>query len=802
MADGKAGADKPGDVHKSQPIAHMTYPLPASLLARIQRAWSPYNVEEPLAANFRAKQLQTMLGMTPLSMLMSVFTGLLVLYRMAASAQWLWIWMLVLLVYASRGMAAWLRHKRRAVQQTASRRAMQRAVQHATILGTLWGILPAVVLPGVGPQDQLMLAVISCGMVGAGGFALVTVPAAAMAYVVCLTTGSVIGLLRANMPGREILFFLLVGYGMVVVASVQSMAKSYGSRLVAEADAAHKQQIVGLLLSDFEENANDFMWELSPTGHVIYASNRLIKALQFNAALGLVALIARTHQSQAATPADAQSYLDDLQNVLFAGAPFRDQVVPIVQDGKLRWWALTGKQVAQLGQPLPGWRGMGADVTERKTAEDEMHRMAHFDVLTGLANRRHFQHRLQQLCTLDGTRVTLLCIDLDNFKRVNDAYGHANGDMLLKTVALRMLGEIRGRDLVARLGGDEFAILLDGISEVEEVRLFAERLMRTIEAPCKLSGIAYTPNMSIGIACMPQDGKHADDILHRADLALYEAKARGRRQAQFFSLAMDEKSRRRIAIEDALRQALQQQELHLVYQPQIALATQQLVGVEALLRWSSPQFGNLSPAEFIPIAEEAGLIRDIGLWVLETACIAAGSLPDHMVMAVNLSACQFDDALLVDKILAVVEHTGLRAQRLELEITESVFLKDTDDVLTALHRLREAGIRIALDDFGTGYSSLAYLRSFPFNKLKIDRAFVMAMHQSPESKAIVLSVIDLARALHMETTAEGIETLEQYQRLNQMGCSNGQGFYMARPMALDAVLVLLARAPNVVIGVV
>jgi len=381
---------------------------------------------------------------------------------------------------------------------------------------------------------------------------------------------------------------------------------------------------------------------------------------------------------------------------------------------------------------------------------------------------------------------------MDNFKRVNDAYGHGNGDLLLKTVAQRMAQQVRSRDLVARLGGDEFAILLDGASMRAEVQVFCERLLRAIEQPCDLSGLAITPHLSIGVAFLPHDGNHVDALLHHADLALYEAKQRGRGQVQFFSIEMDQRAHRRIALEDGLRTALAQGELHLAFQPQWHLASGRIAGLEALLRWNSARFGSVSPVEFIPVAEEAGLIRDIGLWVLEHACQAARQLPGDLVMSVNLSVCQFDDALLADKILAVVERCGLPPGRLELEITESVFLQDTDDVMTTLHRLRHAGVRIALDDFGTGYSSLAYLRSFPFDRLKIDRSFIAPIEGSPESEAIVHSVIELAQALHMETTAEGIETAEQAQLLQGLGCVTGQGYYFARPLDLAAVTAFIA----------
>ncbi|WP_394789373.1 putative bifunctional diguanylate cyclase/phosphodiesterase [Rhodoferax sp.] len=774
-------------------------PTRHTLFTRAACWLAPYEADESLASSFRAKQLQAVLGLTPLSMLVNLFNASFIMYRLAAAHLWLWVWQLLLLVFAVQGLVAWFRAQRRAVRQTASPKAMRRAVRHAAILGSLWGVVPALLLGQVATPDQQLIVVICCGMICAGGFALVTIPAAAHAYVLCLASGAMVGLFRAAMPNTNTFLYLLLVYSVVVMTSVRIMGKSFGSRLVAEADAAHKQQIVGLLLRDFEENSSDFLWELSTSGSLRHASSRLNRALQFDPAqdtsLDFSALIARSH-GDAIAPA-IQQHIDGLQQALRTPTPFRDLLVPVLIDGALHWWALTAKPLRQADQPLPGWRGVGADVTQRKHAEDEMHRLAHFDVLTGLANRRHFQHRLQQQCVLaSGTprNAALLCVDMDNFKRVNDAYGHGNGDLLLSTVARRMAQTVRGRDLVARLGGDEFAILLDGVASIDEAQVFTERLMQAVQQPCDLSGMSFTPRVSIGVAFLPRDGHQADDIQRRADLALYEAKARGRGQTQYFAADMDERAQRRSELEDGLRHALQQNELHLVYQPQRSLVSGQTIGVEALLRWSSLRFGSVSPAEFIPVAEEAGLIRDIGMWVLETACRAALQLPDAMTVAVNLSVRQFDDALLVDKIFQTLASTGLPPQRLELEITESVFMRDTDDVLAALHRLRGAGICIALDDFGTGYSSLSYLRSFPFDELKIDQSFVMSVLHSPQSEAIVRSVIDLASALQMKTTAEGIETAEQAERLTQLGCSHGQGYHFARPINLEAVLALLQDA--------
>ena len=772
---------------------------PTALRMRLQKWLAPYEADEPLAATFRAKQLHAMLRLTPLAMAVNIFNGSILLYQLAAHSSWLWVWMLVLIVVTAQGLLAWIRARGIEPRQMASSKSIRRAARHAGSLGALWGTIPAVLLASVAPQHQMVIIAISCGMTCAGGFALVTVPEAAVSYVMLLGLGSLIGLAQAaDQPGMLTLLLLLMAYALIVIASVRVMARSYGSRLTAEAQAARQQQTVGLLLRDFEENTSDFLWEVSNSGALLHSSTRLDKALHYDRQtdpeLGLVALLARTHVGAAVDGLDPAPYLQTLQTALRGTQPFRDLLVPVAIEGHLRWWALTAKPVVRLGHTLLDWRGVGVDITQKKHAEDEMHRLAHFDVLTGLANRRHFQQRLEQQCALEGAsaaNAALLCVDMDNFKRVNDAHGHGNGDLLLKAVAQRMAQVIGDRDLVARLGGDEFAIVLEGASTREEVQVFCDSLLQTIRQPCDLAGVSITPQFSVGIAFLPRDGNNVDALLHHADLALYEAKMRGRGHAQFFSAAMDQRVHRRIALEDGLRTALAQSQLHLVYQPQWQLDSGRIAGVEALLRWTSERFGSVSPAEFIPVAEEAGLIRDIGMWVLETACLAAHQLPADLVMSVNLSVCQFDDAQLADKILLVTERCGLPPQRLELEITESVFLHDTDDVMTTLHRLRHAGVRIALDDFGTGYSSLAYLRSFPFDRLKIDRSFIASMENGSESEAIVQSVITLALGLHMETVAEGIETVEQAQLLQKLGCTMGQGFYFARPLDLAIVKIFI-----------
>ena len=410
--------------------------------------------------------------------------------------------------------------------------------------------------------------------------------------------------------------------------------------------------------------------------------------------------------------------------------------------------------------------------------------MAHHDALTGLSNRVLFQERLEQALHQrrradDG--LVLLCIDLDDFKQVNDTLGHPAGDTLLRAVAKRLRACVREDDVVARLGGDEFAVLQCGTSEPRHASELAQRIVNALGAAYDLNGQRAVIGASVGIAIATPDLASADVLLMNADVALYQAKANGRGTFSFFENAMNEQMQARRAMKIDLREALERGEFEVFYQPLFHLQAQRVSGFEALLRWRHPERGLVSPAQFIPLAEELGLIVPIGEWVVAEACSEAANWPDDVKVAVNLSPVQFQSAGLVEAVRRAVERSGIAAHRLELEITESALLQDSEAVVKTLHELRALGLRTALDDFGTGYSSLSYLRSFPFDKLKIDQSFVREMVHRADCLAIVTSVLSLAHQLGMETTAEGVETEEQLAQLRAAGCTEIQGFLLDRP---------------------
>ncbi len=454
-----------------------------------------------------------------------------------------------------------------------------------------------------------------------------------------------------------------------------------------------------------------------------------------------------------------------------------------------------GRSIQVVNEPLPdgGWVATHEDITERRTIEERIAHLAHYDALTDLPNRALFHEQIKRELPYakPDRQVAVLYIDIDEFKSVNDSLGHLIGDELLKSVAQSLRGCVADTGFVARLGGDEFAVVQTCVHNPDDVTDLVERIFAAIRTPFDCLGHRVTTDASIGIALAPKDGRDLDQILKNADMAMYAAKSAGRRTHRFFAPAMDAQVRARRQLETDLRQALTHGEFEVWYQSCLSLQDGTITGCEALVRWRHPQRGLISPAEFIPIAEDTGLINQLGEWVLATACQEAANWPAHVRLAVNVSPVQFNSGTLALKVIAALAASGLAPARLELEITEAVLIRDDDTALAILHQLRAIGVRIALDDFGTGYSSLSYLKRFPFDKIKIDRCFISDITEPDGSAGIVRAVVNIAAERNMATTAEGVETPEQQRILRELGCSEMQGYLFSPPKPAEAIKNML-----------
>ena len=478
-----------------------------------------------------------------------------------------------------------------------------------------------------------------------------------------------------------------------------------------------------------------------------------------------------------------------------------EQVAAVAQSGR-EYSAFTqelmdGRIIAVSQRPMAGggWVAVHEDITERRRAEAKISHLARHDLLTNLPNRVLFREFLEQAFAKSpsGEGCAIHCLDLDHFKRVNDTLGHPVGDELLKLAATRLLSAVQSSDMVARIGGDEFAIVQTAVARPEQCSELASRIVDLLGQPFQVQGRPVEIGTSVGIAIAPNDGTTPDQLLKNADMALYLAKSDGRGTHRFFEREMDRRLQARRTLELDLRSAIASAEFELHYQPIIRLADGHVSGFEALVRWNHPQRGLIPPMQFIPLAEETGLIVPLGEWVLRTACAQAACWPEQVGVAVNLSAAQFKGRNLVQIALSALAASGLPPSRLDLEITESVLLQDEANTLATLHQLRGLGVRISMDDFGTGYSSLAYLRRFPFDKIKIDRSFVRDITERNDSQAIIRAVTGLAQSLKISTVIEGIETEEQLAVAKIEGCNEAQGYLFSKPMPEREVAEFLTK---------
>ncbi len=648
-----------------------------------------------------------------------------------------------------------------------------------SILAALWLVPPMFWFDSAEPAQKIFICVVMAALVSAGSITLVSLPQAAILYVGFVAVGcATLTLKLSSAP----MFGLLIVYSGVLMINVLSTARQFISHSRDRIELREQGEIIKLL-REFEASGSGGLWELDCDLCFVKMSPELL------AAHGLQeAQIVGRHYRWLLDPGGQIAAISTGMRSLFSdidsGTSFRDRAIPSAD--RQRWWSLSGKPIHDERGVLVGWRGVASDITEARLSGDDAVRAARTDPLTGLANRLLVRELLEEavLRQWEGSGgCALLLVDLDRFKLVNDTLGHAIGDQLLVDVGRRLEKSVDEGGRVGRIGGDEFAIVWNRGCDRDRLAAVAERIIAELSRSFTIGAATLHVGATIGIAVCPADGTFEEQLMRSADLALYRAKEDGRGGHAFFERFMFDEAEDHRQLEQDVREALHGDGLTLAYQPIIDSATVVVQGREALLRWRHPKRGDIPPDQFVPIIEDAGLIHQIGDWVIREACAEAAGWEGQMRVAVNISAAQLTGAGLAKTVLGALAATRLEPSRLELEVTESVFLGDDAATLASLERLRALGVRLVLDDFGKGYSSFGYLSRAKFSKIKIDQSFVRgAAEGAKECVAIVHAILALARGLGVETTAEGVETEAQAEVMKRLGCTQLQGFHFGRPV--------------------
>ncbi len=626
------------------------------------------------------------------------------------------------------------------------------------------------------------------------------------ATIICLMVGS--AMLFSTMPLSSILFItassaaMIFGWlyicsiqlavvslaiGVLLISACLKTGRSFIDRRVAEASLTEKSEVVSLLLKEFEDTGADWLWQIDTARRITHVSPRFAHALgqpaeQIEGMPFLQMIAGESWESGKFSTA-----LRELADKLKRRDSFSNMLVPVEINGENRWWELSASPKLDDNGVFHGFRGVGSDITEQRESADKISHLARFDTLTRLPNRLQLTDSVKKAMEAAekwNGRCGFMMIDLDRFKAVNDTLGHPVGDRLLARVSERLRSIMTDNEMCGRLGGDEFAIVIRDASDTQYIELLAKRIIETLSRPYEVDQHTLYIGASVGTAIGPRDGRTVEMLMRSADLALYRSKDQGGGAYTQYEPKLHVQAEERRVMEIALRKALENDELSLNYQPVVSADSGGVVGFEALLRWTNPHFGVVSPAKFIPVAEEARLIVSIGEWVMRTACKEAMSWPSTVKVAVNVSADQLTEVNFLSMVVSALDESGLPPSRLEIEVTESIFMREGTGAAEMLDQIIALGVNLSLDDFGTGYSSLGYLRKTRFSTIKVDRSFVQgAAKNAPESLAIIRAVVAMADALGMSTTAEGAETEEEVKMIRKLGCRKIQGYYFGRPMA-------------------
>ncbi len=687
-----------------------------------------------------------------------------------------------------------LRDKQLIESGRATRNEFLRMGKHAGVSGLIWGsALPFLGAFG-GMSQWLGIWSVCLAMMVYASLMNPSLPIVATSFILASSLGGLVGWV---MHGEYYLALATAALGTLMVLGVIRSARAQVLYEFASNVLQEKSETVSLLLREFEDSGADWLWQTDTGRCISHASPRFAFALEAEAKVvegqPLLKLIAGDSWETGRYPDELHHLADKLKR----REAFSNLIVPVTINGKRRWWELSASPRQADDGSFLGFRGVGSDVTEQRESAEKISHLARFDTLTSLPNRLQLTEALGQALS-DADRWRRRCgfmmIDLDRFKAVNDTLGHPVGDRLLAQVAKRLKMIMSENELCGRLGGDEFAVVLKDASDANYVAQVSKRIIDTISKPYEVDQNTLYIGASIGSAVGPMDGRTVELLMRSADLALYRSKEEGGNTHHSYQHKLHANAEERRVLEFELRNALESNQFHLEYQPVVeANGDHGVVGFEALLRWNNPKFGNVSPAKFIPVAEDARLIVPIGNWVLRQACMDAMNWPSSIKVAVNVSVDQLTSPSFVESVVQALHDTGLPAWRLELEVTESIFVRDGGLAVQILDRLRKLGIKLSLDDFGTGYSSLGYLSNIRFDTIKVDRSFVTgASKGKAECIAIIRAVVAMADALDIATTAEGVENESELAMIQQFGCDKIQGYYFGRPMIINDACALFS----------
>jgi diguanylate cyclase (GGDEF)-like protein len=744
----------------------------------------------------RRAQIEALIRMVPVTVSCQLLAAFLVTTsisgHVAGWALFLWLSVMVAICVLRGGRALRVR-----IDPDYARRRPPRLKAIAAIisvLALLW-LVPAIFWFGsIDFDERILLCIVLAGLMSGASVSLASVPQAGIPYIAIICVGGVVMSAQfedaLQMVTLQLLFAWVLSWAMVL------NARRFISHVRGQLELQEQSELVGLL-REFEASGSDWLWEIGPDYRLSYMSTAMAEAFgkPLRDLIGKPAMDILDPDGKAASLSVGLRILATHAREKTA---FKDIAIPI-QYGR-RWWLLSGKPLIGSSGKFRGWRGVGSDITDVRLRGTDSVRAARLDPLTGVANRLFVREQLEGALLRrlsGGAGCALLLVDLDRFKLVNDTLGHGIGDQLLCGVAARLEECAAGGGTVGRLGGDEFAIVWIGPSDCDTLAKAAQQVIADLSRPFEIGGTTIHVGATVGIARAPNDGGNEEELIRSADLALYRAKGQGRGGHQFYAPWMADQAMASRRLESDLRSALSDGGLTIAYQPIVHARSGAVVAREALLRWTHPERGEIAPETFIPIIEEAGLIGHVGAWVLREACAEAASWPEHIAIAVNVSPAQLGAAGLESTVVNALASSGLDPGRLELEVTESIFLSDDPATREVLSRLRSLGIRLVLDDFGTGYSSFGSLARGSFSKIKIDRSFASgAAAGDRHAKSIVEAMIGLARGLGLKVTAEGVETAAEAKALAALGCDHLQGFHFGRPARPKTPRAVLSKNPG------